>query len=359
MAKRILLVEDTNQTRVLCAPGRSKLSVIQTRRRFLTALSLAGAAGLIRTSRALAGEGPLETTSVRFMRTPSLCHAPQFVAEELLRAEGFSEIRYIEGASSAEINEAVASGKVDFNTHFAPQWASVIDGGGAVTVLSGVHVGCFELFGKEGIRGVGDLKGKTVGVAALGSSDHLFVSVIAAHIGLDPVNDIHWITSQSPTPAELFAEGKIDACLGLPPVPQELRARHLGHVVVNSAMDRPWSQYFCCMLAGNREFVRNHPVATKRVLRAVLKAADLCASEPAAAAQRLVEGRFTARYDDALQTIRDVPYDKWREYDPEDTMRFYALRLHELGFVKSTPQKIIADGTDWRFFDEVKRELKA
>jgi NitT/TauT family transport system substrate-binding protein len=335
------------------------LSIIQTRRRFLTSLSLAGAAGLIRTPRSLAAEGQLETTSVRFMRTPSLCHAPQFVAEELLRAEGFSEIRHIEGASSAEINEAVASGKVDFNTHFAPQWASVIDGGGAVTVLSGVHVGCFELFGKEGIRSIGDLKGKTVGVAALGSSDHLFVSVMAAHIGLDPVNDIHWITSQSPTPAELFAEGKIDACLGLPPVPQELRARHLGHVVVNSAMDRPWSQYFCCMLAGNREFVRNHPVATKRVLRAVLKAADLCAGEPAAAAQRLVDRRFAARYDYALQTIRDIPYDKWREYDPEDTMRFYALRLHEIGAVKSSPQKIIADGTDWRFLDEVKRELKA
>jgi NitT/TauT family transport system substrate-binding protein len=332
------------------------LSIIQTRRRFLTSLSLAGAAGLIRTPRSLAAEGQLETTSVRFMRTPSLCHAPQFVAEELLRAEGFSEIRHIEGASSAEINEAVASGKVDFNTHFAPQWASVIDGGGAVTVLSGVHVGCFELFGKEGIRSIGDLKGKTVGVAALGSSDHLFVSVMAAHIGLDPVNDIHWITSQSPTPAELFAEGKIDACLGLPPVPQELRARHLGHVVVNSAMDRPWSQYFCCMLAGNREFVRNHPVATKRVLRAVLKAADLCAGEPAAAAQRLVDGRFTARYDDALKTIRDVPYDKWREYDPEDT---YALRLREIGAVTSTPQKIIADGTNWRFLEEVKRELKA
>src|SRR6516162_11734140 len=125
------------------------MEIMQTRRRFLATLSLAGAAGLVRAPQSRAAEQPLETTSVRFMRTPSLCHAPQFVAEELLRAEGFSEIRYIDGASSAEINEAVASGRVDFNTHFAPQWVSVIDGGGPVTVLSGVHVGCFELFGKE------------------------------------------------------------------------------------------------------------------------------------------------------------------------------------------------------------------
>jgi NitT/TauT family transport system substrate-binding protein len=339
--------------------GRDPMEMSHTRRRFLATLSLAGAACFARAPRAVAAEGPPETTSVRFMRTPSLCHAPQFVAEELLRAEGFTDIQYIERKSSAEINEAVTSGRVDFNTHFAPQWVSVIDGGGLVTVLSGVHVGCFELFGKENIRTIADLKCKTVGVAALGSSDHLFVSVMAAHIGLDPASDIRWVTSQSPTPAELFADGKIDACLGLPPVPQDLRARHVGHVVVNSAMDRPWSQYFCCMLAGHRDYVQKYPVATKRVLRAVLKAADFCAGQPERAARQLVNGGFTARYDYALQTMRDVPYDKWREYEPEDTPRYYALRLHELGFVKSTPQKIIADGTDWRFLDELKRELKA
>jgi NitT/TauT family transport system substrate-binding protein len=113
------------------------------------------------------------------------------------------------------------------------------------------------------------------------------------------------------------------------------------------------------MLAGNRDFVRTKPVATKRVLRAILKAADLCVSQPALAARRLVGGHFTPRYDYALQTLRDVPYDKWRDYDAEDTIRFYALRLRELGFIKSTPQQIIAAGTDWRLLDELKRELKA
>jgi NitT/TauT family transport system substrate-binding protein len=57
--------------------------------------------------------------------------------------------------------------------------------------------------------------------------------------------------------------------------------------------------------------------------------------------------------------LSELPYDKWREYDAEDTFRYYALRLHEMGFVKASPQKIIADGTDWRFLNELKRELKA
>jgi NitT/TauT family transport system substrate-binding protein len=64
-------------------------------------------------------------------------------------------------------------------------------------------------------------------------------------------------------------------------------------------------------------------------------------------------------YESALQTMRDVPYDKWREYDPEDTVCYYALRLRDVGFIKSTPQKIIAENTDWRFLNELKRELKA
>ena len=147
--------------------------------------------------------------------------------------------------------------------------------------------------------------------------------------------------------------------MGFPPQPQDLRARDAGHVILSTAVDRPWSQYFCCMLAGNRDYMRNYPAATKRVLRAILKATDLCAVEPARVARQIVDGGFTARYDYALQTFNEVPYDKWREYDPVDTMRFYALRMHEVGFIKSSPQKIIADGTDWRFLNELKRELKA
>ena len=331
----------------------------QTRRHFLATLLLAGAAALARVPPARAAEGSLETTALRLLHKPTICGAPQYLAEELLRAEGFTDIHYTKIASSAEVNDAILHGLADFDAHFAPQWASAIDGGGAVSVLAGVHVGCFELFGNERVRSITDLKGKVVGVTGLGSSDHMFVSVMAANIGLDPINDIRWISSQSPRPDELFAEGKIDACLGLPPVAQDLRARKIGQVVLNSATDRPWSHYFCCMLAAKRDWVQKHPVATKHVLRAILKAADLCVVDPPSAARRLVDGGFTPRYDYALQALSELPYDKWREYDHEDTLRFYALRLHEAGMIKSSPQKIIADGTDWRFLNELKRELKA
>jgi NitT/TauT family transport system substrate-binding protein len=333
------------------------MPMTQTRRRFLTTLSLAGAAGLIGRQRAFAAEGALETTTVRLQKSAAICIAPQYVAEELLRAEGFTDIRYVEGPPGA--TESLAHGNVDFDTNYASNFVRAIDAGEPITLLSGVMVGCFELFGSDGIRSITDLRGKSVGIQALGSNPHALLTLMAAQVGLDPVKDIHWVTDPSVKPIERFIEGKIDAFLGFPPEPQDLRARHIGHVIVSTAVDRPWSQYFCCLLGGNVDYVREHPVATKRVLRAILKAADLCAGDPAGAAQRLVNGGFTPRYDYALQTLTDNPYDKWREYDAEDTVRFYALRLRDVGFVKSTPQKIIADGTDWRFLNELKRELKA
>ena len=85
----------------------------------------------------------------------------------------------------------------------------------------------------------------------------------------------------------------------------------IGRVILITATDTPSSHYFCCMSFGNREFIRSHPVATKRYLRAILKAADICATEPARAAQ-LVDAGYTNRYNYAPQTLNEVPYYRWR-----------------------------------------------
>jgi NitT/TauT family transport system substrate-binding protein len=330
------------------------MSATQTRRRFLTALSSAGAAGFIGGVNSLAQGGRLETTSVRLGQDPSICLAPWIVANELLRADGFTDVRYIDvGGESAP---ALARGESDFYLDFSPTFIIEIDAGKPITILAGVHVGCFEILARETIRSIPDLKGKTVGVPAIGSGPYMLLASMASYVGLDPAKDIRWVTS--PTPVELFADGKIDAFVGWPPDPQDLRARNIGHVIFNSATDRPWSHYFCCMMAGNRDYVGRYPVATKRVMRAILKATDLCVNEPERVAQRIVDAGYAPRYDQALQTLKEIPYTRWREYDPDDTVRFYSLRLRESGVIRATPNKILADGTDWRFFNELKRELK-
>jgi NitT/TauT family transport system substrate-binding protein len=316
---------------------------------------MAGAASLVYPRKPLAAEEPLETTTIRLGKIPASCDAPLYAADELLRTEGFTDVRFTSSAPGPARIEALGRGEFDLTMSSALTQINALDTGVPITIVAGLHAGCYELFARAGIRGITDLKGKRVGLVSVSPA---LLIMMAASVGLDR-KDIDWVNDRASQPLDPFTDGKIDAFLGFPPEPQKIRARHAaGRVIVNTALDRPWSQYFCCMLVGNREFVRKNPVATKRAVRAILKATDLCDSEPQRVAQDTADRSFANRYDLLLQTLKENPY-KWREYDAEDSVRFYALRLQEVGLIKSSPQRIIADGTDWRFLNELKRELRA
>jgi NitT/TauT family transport system substrate-binding protein len=330
-----------------------------SRREFLSTVAVAGSGALFGLqSNSLGAEPPPETTRLRLIRSAPICQAPQYASEELLRSEGFSDVQEVRvGADIGERIQALASGQGDILSTYAGPLIESIDAGGRIVTIAGLHVGCLELFGTDQIRTIRDLKGKTVALTS--SVAQFFLTSVMSYVGLNPRKDIKWVIHSSSDAAKLMAEGKIDAYMALPPEPQELRAKKIGHVLVNSATDRPWSQYFCCMVAANREFIRKNPVAAKRALRAILKSTDVCALEPERTARFLVDKGYTKNYEYALGTLKEIPYGKWREYDPEDTLRFYALRMHEAGMIKSNPQKIIAQGTEWRFLRELKKELKA
>jgi NitT/TauT family transport system substrate-binding protein len=310
-----------------------------TRRRFLGGLTLAGTAGLLGLHpRPAAAEPPPETTRLRIAQGQAICFAPQYVAaDQLFQAEGFVDVQYIVKRPLAF--ETVISGEADLASTDVSSMIVDIDKGQPIVILVGLHIGCYELFGTDQIRSIRDLVGKKVAIPGLHSGRHLMLSTILAYVGVDPRKDIHWITQSAPESMQLLAEGKIDAFLGFPPEPQELRARKIGHVLVSMTVDRPWSQYYCCFVAANRDFIRTHPIATKRALRAILKATNVCALEPDRAAQFLVDRGFAQRYDYTVQTLRELPYTQWREYDPEDTVRFYALRLQEVGMIKTLPSR--------------------
>jgi len=274
------------------------MSIVQTRRRFLSHAALAGIACMLPPVGAPAAEPSLETTIIKLPRAPAICTMPQMITEELLQAEGFTQIHFVNETPTA--TEQLARGDVDLMVNYASNFIIALDKGEATTLLAGVHGGCFVVFGPEDVHGIAGLKGRTVGVPGFGSGPDLLLSLMAAEVGLDPKKDLRWIADPKANPKDLFIAGKVDASLAFPPDPQELRARHIGGVIFDTAVDRPWSQYFCCMLAGNPEFVRRHPVATKRAMRAILKATDLCASMPASAARMLVDGHFAPRYDYAL-----------------------------------------------------------
>src|SRR5215470_2005094 len=166
----------------------------QNRRGFLATLSCAGAVGLIGATASHPQEAPPEITNIRIAKNRTICIAPQYIADSLLRAEGFADIQYLERAP-AILSAALGRGEVDFSLHLSAPSIVAIDAGDRITLIGGVHVGCLELFAKEHIRSIRDLKGKKVGVQAWGETPHVFLSSMAAYVGLDPVRDIEWVLS--------------------------------------------------------------------------------------------------------------------------------------------------------------------
>jgi NitT/TauT family transport system substrate-binding protein len=198
------------------------MHIMQSRRDFLTTVSAAGAASALGAQISLADEGPPETATIRVRRDPSICVAPQYIAEDLLHAEGFTDVRYVPAQSGPIQAQMLTRGELDFALPSAMTVVSLLDAGVPITVLAGVHAGCFELFAHEPVHTISDLKGKKVGIDVLGSGKYRYVAIMASNVGLDPHHDIEWVEGSAVNPLglfpmELFIERKVDAFLAFPP----------------------------------------------------------------------------------------------------------------------------------------------
>jgi NitT/TauT family transport system substrate-binding protein len=248
----------------------------------------------------------------------------------------------------------------DLSMFGGPSIIPAIDKGYPITVIGGLHEGCWELFAYEPIRSLQDLVGKRIAISDFGGVEHVWLSSMLAWVGVDPKTEIIWVTHERwPDRVQAYLSRKVDAFLAFPPEPQRLRRQKVGHVIVNTTQDRPWSQYFCCLLGARNKFIEKNPIATKRALRAIVKASDICSENPEWAAQYLVNRGFEDDYEVALEIIKSLSYSRWRTDNPVDTLRFHSLRLRDAGMIKLTPQEIIDRGTDFSFLDELKKELKA
>jgi NitT/TauT family transport system substrate-binding protein len=219
-----------------------------TRRRLLRGFGAMGAVGLFDALAAPASaEPPPETTTIRLFHQPLACLAPMIVAESLLLAEGFRQVEYVPlqvGLRSMDthhsnLSVALNTGQIDLGALDPPAHLLSLDAGGSAILLAGLHAGCYKLLAAEQIRAVRDLKGKTVAVPSPGR--HAFVASIVSYIGLDPHKDIVWANATVGDAMRRFAEGELDAFLGFAPEPEELLARGVGHVLVDTLTDKPWS----------------------------------------------------------------------------------------------------------------------
>ena len=305
-----------------------------SRRDFLAGASSLGSASLLGLPSVATAEPPPEITRLRIHESAVTCIAPTIIAQELLYAEGFTDVQYFNYPRDSQNwgPESLLAGEVDITFSFAPTDVRLIDAGAPLAILAAAHNGCVELVAGKNIRSTRDLKGKKVVSGVIDTK--VFISMFVAYVGLDPEKDINWVTVPNWTDQiPLLQQGKIDAFFAGPPGNLEMRQKGIGHVLVSTTTDKPWSQYACCLVASTKDFVRKYPVATKRALRAILKGVDLCASDPSRVA-RVWADRGLGGHEMALRVLRELPFGKWREIDVADSLRFWAL-MNEL---KGDPQ---------------------
>ena len=309
-------------------------------------------------------EPPPETTSLTLVADPTfpvICYAPQLVAEEFLRMEGFTDVNYAPYNATYTEASVLAAGEADMSAAFASDYLVAIDAGNPISIIGGVHVGCVEVFASDEVKTISNLRGKRVLISSIGGAEYILLSTIAAQIGLDAKRDFEWIVSGEFTKwPDLLANGEVDAVAAFPPMTYEFRDRGIGHVVLNTVSDDPWRHYFCCMLGARTEFVKNYPVATKRAMRAMLKAHALCSGDPLVAAALISRhGEEFGSQELILRSLRDIPYDAWRNFDLAASLRFYALRMYEAGLVTRTPHELLKIASDFDMFEQLRLELKA
>lgn len=303
-------------------------------------------------------DGPLETTSIRlYSIPPANCIAAMYMAERFLREEGFTDVQY-PLHSPKDVFTRFAEGAADFGMTYPALVMPMIADGAPIVMLGGVHLGCWQVVATGGIKTMRDFRGKTVAVIGPRFTDGIFMAMTLKNVGLDLTKDVKVVNYPPSEYAQLLSSGEVDGVVAIPPVSTDLRAKGIGHVVVNSVVDPPWSNYYCCGPIVHRDWMEKHPVAAKRALRAILKGADTVAKDPEGTARQMVDRAYTNNFDYTCDILKEMPYNVWRDYDALDSVRFYALRLKEAGILKTTPDEIIKRGTDFRYFRQLAKELQ-
>ena len=194
------------------------------------------------------------------------------------------------------------------------------------------------------------------------SSRQAFVAAMVASVGLDPRKDVDL---DQPCTA-----GRLDAAVRAGPdrcLRGRLRARaarscgraKVGRVLINTLTDRPWSRYFCCLVAGNRE-IRSKIARSRRALRAILKG-HRSMREPARKRRSAHDRQGVAtNYDYVLQSVQEIGYRKvarvrGRGHDALLEPALTRGRHRQIG-----PQQAARPRHRWRFIKlSSKKELKA
>lgn len=299
---------------------------------------------------------PPETTTIRLVL--GACDLPILAAERNLKDEGFTDVQFADSPAVPSLT----GGKADLVTMFVTTLAVNVEAGVPVLGLGGLHTGCAQVWAPTGVATMKDLRGRTVVVRSKAPTDntYAYIAIGLKNAGVDP-SSVNFVVQPDADLTKLFLDGKSDALFLAAQNAFAFQSNpdNTGHVVLDQAMEAPWSQEVCCVLATTTDWAKANPAAAKRALRAIYRAADSIPMDRADMAKVATDrGLFGGAKNVAVVrgAANMVPFD-WRSYDLAGSTRFHAKLLNEVGLLKMTADESVTKATDLRFTKELQREI--
>jgi len=221
------------------------------------------------------------------------CEAPIFAAyhqgffeEEGLEVEliqaGFEQLKL--GLDTATIDATMAN--------FA--WFKPIEQGLRIKLTGGIHTGCIKAVipPDSDIRSFADLKGKTIGVDAIGAGPQIALSAKLREAGLNPALDVNWVAYPGPQLDEAIAKGEIAAYMTWDPFPTQAHDQRGYKYLLDIGADEPFENQYCCFVGVAGPLVETNPEVAAKITRALLKASEWVGQNPEEAARISIENNY-------------------------------------------------------------------
>lgn len=228
----------------------------------------------------------------------SLCLAPLHVAID----NGYFEEEFekagitwkVEEIDMGNVADLVASGKIDASTQLAGSMIPQIDNGLEITFTAGMHTGCTKVYSRpdSGINSISDLKGKKIGVPALGDSSVVGLkrALYDAGIGVTTDNlEIEWVVYALTDLPLALENGAIDVAALHDPVAYSAEQEYGFKKILDFTTDDKFSKEYCCMSFVTTKLAEENPKAAAAYTRAILRASAFVQANPEEAAKLQID----------------------------------------------------------------------
>jgi NitT/TauT family transport system substrate-binding protein len=224
------------------------------------------------------------------------CEAPIFTAVEkgFFKEEGI-DVELVK-CDWRNYKDVLALGGYDVTHHLIMYFLKPIEQGLDVKFTGGIHRGCLRVqaSSKGNIHSVKDLRGKKIGVPGMGTPPFIFANRVLGANGIDPKKDVEWLVFPAGELGLALDKGEVDAVADSEPIGSMLVAQGKVRNIADQAVDMPYKEEYCCAVLANGKFLKKNPNAVAAATRALLKAAKWVETNPAAAAELSVKGKYLA-----------------------------------------------------------------